>query len=438
MTGRVALIALSVIAVPASRHWSGRRGSRRTTRSSLRIRMGLVATACLVFSACGSSSKSSTSTTLPAGSSNTSGTSGTAYAVGVISSDSGSFGANTDNPTTVHDWVNYTNSHGGINGHPVKLYYFNDGDNAATALQDAQALIQNDHVLAIMDGSFVDSAFEKYVDQAKVPVLSLDGSAISYLFVTDSNFFANSATDSIVTYSAAYAAKYAGASGMAYIYCAEDPGCVQSVPVIKVDGSAVGIKIPYTAEISVSAPNYTAQCLAAKSSGAGALFVVTASPVEIERVAANCAQQGYTPIEITAGGSVPDNASTLPGFDHIVGSTNTFPPFLDSTPAMKLFHQVMGSYLAHAQRSDEVGAVWTGMELFAAASANASTSPTPQSIYNGLYALNGSTLGGLAPPLTFKTGQANPINCFYLVETIHGQATAPKGDTPVCATPPAP
>jgi branched-chain amino acid transport system substrate-binding protein len=213
---------------------------------------------------------------------------------------------------------------------------------------------------------------------------------------------------------------------------------VQSVPAIKAAGPAVKIKVPYTTEISVSAPNYTAQCLAAKSSGAEALFVVTANPVEIERVAADCARQGYTPIEITAGGSVSDSARTLPGFDHIIGSTNTFPPFLDSTAATRLFHAVMGSYLSHAQRDDEVGAVWTGMELMAAAAANAGDSATPQSVYQGLYALDGSTLGGLAPPLSFKAGQPNPINCFYLVESTHGRWTAPKGDTPVCATPPSP
>jgi branched-chain amino acid transport system substrate-binding protein len=359
------------------------------------------------------------------------------YAVGVISSDSGSFGANTDTPTTVHDWVNYTNDHGGINGHPIKLYYYDDGDNAATALQDAQNLVQKDHVMAIMDGSFVDSAFQKYVDQAKVPVLSLDGSGKSFLFVTDPNFFADSSTVLVIPYSAAYAAKFAGAKSLAYVYCSEDPGCAQSLPLIKLDAPVVGIKVPYTAEISISAPNYTAQCLAAKASGATAVFVVTASPVEIERFGSDCAKQNYTPIEITAGGSVPDNARTLPGFAHVIGESNTFPSFLDTTSATKLFHQVMASYLPHEQRGSEVAAAWTGMELFKAVAAKAGDNPSPQSIYTGLYALDGSTLGGLAPPLTFKAGHPNPVNCFYLVESTDGRQTAPKGDSPVCVTPPA-
>jgi branched-chain amino acid transport system substrate-binding protein len=428
---RVALMALSTVARTCSSHWKGRSGSGLISRSSIGLRVVLVASAALTLAAAGTSGELSASATAPSSTAT-----GSTYAVGVISSDSGTFGANTDTPTTVHDWVNYTNSHGGINGHPVKLYYYDDGNSAATALQDAQNLVQNDHVLAIMDGSFVDSAFQKYVDQAKVPVLSLDGSAKSYLFVTDSNFFADSATVSIIPYSAAYSAKFAGASALAYVYCAEDPACGQSVPVIKVDGPAARIKVAYTAQISLSAPNYTAQCLAAKASGAGAVFVVTASPVEIERFASDCNKQGYSPIEITAGGSIPDNAYKLPGFARVIGSSNTFPSFLDVTPATKLFHQVMGTYLSHAQRGSEVAAVWTGMQLFGAVASNAGDSPTPQSIYKGLYALDGSTLGGLAPPLTFKVGRPNPVNCFYLVKGTNGRLTAPKGDTPVCATPP--
>lgn len=414
--------------------WRWRRRSAVASKFPKGVRVTLVTASLAVLAICGTSDMSSASVRAFGA---TRAASGAAYPLGVISSDSGSFGANTDTPTTVHDWVNYTNSHGGINGHPIKLYYFDDGDNAATALQDAQSLVQNDHVLAIMDGSFVDSAFQKYVDQAKVPVLSLDGSGKSFLFVTDPNFFADSSTVLVIPYSAAYATKFAGGKSLAYVYCSEDPGCGQSLPLIKVDAPAVGVKLSYTAEISISAPNYTAQCLAAKASGAAAVFVVTASPVEIERFAANCASQNYNPIEITASGSVPDNARTLPGFAHVIGESNTFPSFLDTTPATKFFHKVMAKYLPHEQRGSEVAAVWTGMELFNAVAAKAGVDPTPQAIYTGLYALDGSTLGGLAPPLTFKAGQPNPVSCFYLVESTNGRQTAPKGDHPVCVTPPA-
>ncbi len=400
---------------------------------------------------CGSSSKSSSAPTTGASSGAASGgtaspgttaagspATGTPYALGVISSDTGVGGSSSDVSSTVHDWVNYTNSHGGINGHPIKLMYFDDGDSAARAASDGASLVAS-HALAIMDASFVNNAFQKEADAAKVPVLSLTGSGQSTLYFTDPNFFANSTTVLANLYAQVYAAKYAGAKNYALLYCAEDPNCAQAVPLTKLDAKSEGVDVNYTAAISASAPNYLAQCLAAKSAGSQAMFIAASNAPAIERVASDCASQGYVPTEITASGTVPDSALTKPGFNknNVVGEVNTFPYFLNNTPATMLFHQVMDKYLPNAQRPTVVAAAWTGMELFATAAANAGDNPTTQAVYSGLYGLDGSTLGGLAPPLTFKAGQPNLVNCFYLVRSSNGKYVAPQGDTPICVNPPA-
>ncbi len=409
--------------------------------------VGIGVVAALALVGCGSSSKSSSSSTTAGGAGTTAGVTvttaagsaatGTPYALGVISSDTGPTGSSTDVSTTVHDWVNYTNSHGGIGGHPVKLIYFDDKTNTAQAAVAAQSLIA-DHVLAIMDSSFVNNAFQKAVDAAKIPVLSLTGSGQSFLYTADPNFFANSTTVLATVYSQPYTAKQAGAKTYALLYCSEDPNCAQAVPLTKFYGQSIGINVNYTAAVSAAAPNYTAQCLAAKSAGSQAMFIAAADAPSIGRIAADCAAQGYNPFQITASGTVPDSFLTKPGFDkdNVVGSVNTFPYFLNTTPATQLFHQVMGSYLTKSQRPTVVAAAWTGMELFATVAANAGSTPTTQAIYNGLYALNGSTLGGLAPPLTFKAGQANNVNCFYEVRSSNGKYTAPNGDTATCVNPP--
>ncbi len=403
-------------------------------------KVGVIAATFVVATACSSSNKSSTnSSTVPSGGSVTTapGTeaTGTPYTVGVISSDTGVGGSSSDVPTTVHNWVDYTNAHGGINGHPVKLMYFDDGDNAAKAAAAAQSIISA-HALAILAASFVDNAFQKAADAAKVPVISLTGSGQSILYLVDPNFFANSTTVLANVYAQVYTAKYAGAKSMAYLYCAEDPNCAQAVPLAKKDAQALGVDLNYTASVSAAAPNYTAQCLAAKSAGSQAMFIAASSASAIERVAADCAHQDYNPIQVTASGTVPDSALTKPGFGHVIGEVNTFPSFLSNTPATQLFHQVMDGYLPKALRPTVVSATWTGMEMFKAVSANAGDQPSTSAIYQGLYGLNGSTLGGLAPNLTFKPGQPNQINCFYMVESTTGKYTAPKGDTPICVTPP--
>jgi len=71
------------------------------------------------------------------------------------------------------------NDHGGINGHPVQVIVENDQYNASLALQAAKDLIQNKHAIAILDNSFVDQAFESYVDAQKVPVIPTTQSALS-------------------------------------------------------------------------------------------------------------------------------------------------------------------------------------------------------------------------------------------------------------------
>lgn len=406
--------------------------------------LALAGTVALVASACGSSHHAATTTSTTAGSTGTIGSAGTVapgtqgtgtpYTVGVISSDSGAAGTTADISTTVHNWVTYTNSHGGINGHPVKLVYFDDQDSSANAAADASTLIQ-DHVLAVMDSSFVNNAFEKAVDAAKIPVISLTGSGQSFLYLTDANFFADSTTVLATVYAQPYTAKLAGATSIAYLYCAEDPNCAQAVPLAKADAKSLGVNLNYSAAISSAAPNYTAQCLAAKAAGSQAMFIAAASPAAIARVAANCASQGYNPIQVTASGTIADSFLTQPGFGQVIGEVNTFPVFLNSSPATQVFHQVMDSYLPKALRPVTVSAAWTGMELFKAAAVNAGDSPTAQSIYTGLYGVNG-TLGGLAPTLSFKQGQPNPVNCFYEVKSQGGKYTAPNGDTPTCVTPP--
>jgi len=416
-----------------------------TRGSKLRL-LAAVGAIAIVAGACSSSGKSSSPTT--SGSGSTSATTsvngsattvqatGTPYKIGVISSDSGPAGTYTDISVTVHNWVGYTNSHGGINGHPVALSYYNDQTNPALAVSAAQSLI-NDHVLAVMDASFVNNAFEKQVDAAKIPVISLDGSGQSFLYVTDPNFFADSTTVLAIIYSQLYSAHFAGSKTYALLYCSENPNCAQAVPLTKAYAAPNQIQVTYTGAVSAAAPNYTAQCLAAKSSGATAMFTAAASSSAIERIAANCSAQGYDPVQITASGTVPDAALTMPGFSNVVGTVNTFPYFLNTTQATQLFHQVMDSYLSSAQRPTVVAAVWTGMAEFGAVAANAGDTPTTQAIYSGLYGLNGSTIGGLAPPLTFKQGQPNQVNCFYQIKSSNGKYVAVNGDQSTCVNPPA-
>jgi branched-chain amino acid transport system substrate-binding protein len=56
-------------------------------------------------------------------------------------------------------WAAWTNAHGGIDGHKVALTVKDDGYNPSTSLSDAESLVQQNHVLAIIDNSDEDQAW---------------------------------------------------------------------------------------------------------------------------------------------------------------------------------------------------------------------------------------------------------------------------------------
>jgi len=397
--------------------------------------LALIGASALAITACSSSSSSSSSPAAAAAtgtSAASSAPSGAPLVIGVISSDSGYGGNNPDVPTTAKDWETYVNSHGGIAGHSVQVIVEDDADNAATALQDAQDLIQNKHAIAIGDSSLSNAAFEKYVDSAKVPVISLNEGDASTQYFTDANFFTDEATVPAGIWAQSKLAQLSGATKYGFLYCAEDPNCASAVPLTKADAASVGIKLAYQASFSSSAPNYTAQCLAAQQAGVEALFVAGANQSANERVLDNCASQHYQPAAIAAVGTLGNAAAKDPQIPVEWGYTGTIPWFVkDASTAT--FDSVMGSYLPNAISPPLVIGTWTGLELFAAAAAHVGATPTAQDIYTGLYSLKGDTLGGLTAPLTFKKGQPNQDNCFFVYEVKNGTYTTPEGTSPVCA-----
>ncbi len=53
-------------------------------------------------------------------------------------------------------WASWTNAHGGINGHPVKMIVKDDAPEPVGGAAVAKELVEQDHVMAIGDYSLVD------------------------------------------------------------------------------------------------------------------------------------------------------------------------------------------------------------------------------------------------------------------------------------------
>jgi branched-chain amino acid transport system substrate-binding protein len=413
----------------------------------LRFRKILVAVAAIVTiaataTACSSSSSSTTATTTPtasaAATSSATGSAtaaaGTPVTIGVLCSCSGAFGASLSAAwDVVQAWGKSVNASGGLDGHPVQFIEKDNGSVAATALTNAQAVIA-DKPAAIFDLDILDSVWQKAADSAGIPVIG--GNFSSTMYFQDTNWYPSGQTNDSITYSVAAVAKQAGAKNLADFYCAESVQCQESVPLIAAAGKSVGVPVVYNTSIAATAPNYTAQCVAAKQAGVTAIFIGDSLSV-IARVAENCNAQGYNPIYVTEGTGFTNQALTTPGLDDSLWSSFPILPYYSSASAVAAMNTALDKYApgltAQTGTWSEVAVqAWTGGLLFAQALTNAgvtaSTAVSPSLVTTGLDKVSNETLGGFTPALNFTAGKVHPVDCWFVGRVQNGKASQVGGE----------
>jgi branched-chain amino acid transport system substrate-binding protein len=418
----------------------------RSRSRTVRVGISLAGLA-LLAGACSSSSKNAGTSATTAGSPGaTSGNSssspsastgratGAPLVLGAVSSDSG--GAVTtrsnDVPDTLKDWQNWVNNHGGINGHPVKVTEVDDQSDPAKSATEANTFIAQ-HVIAILDSSGVSASWAKAADAAHIPVIGLVQSGENDTFRTDPNFFGAGMNDIASVWGQTKVAALTGKTNFGVLYCAEVAACQTAVPVIKVAAGGNGVKVAYSGAISSTAPNYTAQCLAAEQAGVNSMVI----DALVVKVADDCAKQGYRPQWVESEGTLDQQLRTDPNYNGVVANVAYAPWQLDNTSALQEFHAAVGNLINTSTVPYNVEGTWVGAQLFEAAAelgvSASDTNPTSEDIYNGLYGLNGTTLGGLsASPEMFVKGQANILKCMYIMGIKDGQWTAPYGSQTFC------
>ncbi len=330
------------------------------------------------------------------------------------------------------------NANGGINGHKVQLLTADDAYNPATSVSQVHSFVAQ-HVIAIASVSNTPNAWESYVQQQGVPVVGTDGSGSP--FYTNPDFFYPGQTDDSLAASVVLGAKKVGAKSWAIIYCTESPACQELVAPEKTAAQQYGVPLVYSTGVSASAPNYTAQCLAAKQSGAEALFIADAVSV-VETVAKDCHAQGYNPTVIASDGAVGSAFNTLPGLSsNFLSMQPQIPFFVKSTPATQSMYAAFNKYqpglVNNPNFNGEVVEAWTSAVALGQAlkdgGLSSSSAPTAQMVLNGLHTFNGETLGGLAPPLRWTAvGKPNVVDCWFWMGTSNGKFTTPYGLTPEC------
>ena len=421
-------------------------GRRHAGRKSTGVAVTALALAALTAAGCSSSSSTSTSTPASTATSAAASTSssaaasssasGTPFTVGALGTFTGvASGSTADGKTVFQDWVDATNDAGGINGHPVKAFILDDQNNPATALTNAQQLVQQDHVQVIFDLSDnLESAFAKVVDTAKVPVL---GQSESPVLGTDPNFYSTGTTVEPLIWGELKAASVAKVSKISALYCAEIASCAETVPLFTQLGPTVGVSLAYSAKVSSTASSYTAQCLGSKGAGANGVTVGAASDVAL-RVAENCAAQGYKPIWVSTAGEMTTPWLQQPAVNGAVGNTQEVPWFDNSIPATQAMQAAFAKYSPGLTTGAAFGATatigWAAGTVFATVAKTASLTPSSSQtdVIAALDTVKNDTFGGLTPPLTYTAGKAAQVPCSFVAGISNGKWTEPIGLKTVC------
>ena len=342
--------------------------------------------------------------------------------------------ASTISQTTavVQAWASSINAKGGLNGHKVQIVVKDDGYNPSTSLAEAEALVEQNHIIALFDNSDEDQIWATYMLKAKVPVLGATESEAGY---KNSDFFPPGATFNFGIGAAAIAAQKAGIKKQANFYCVEVAICQSATVQAKALLPKVGITQVYAAGIGFAAPNYSAQCLAAKQAGATALSVGDASGV-VTKVAQDCATQGYTPIELGNDGTVAIAWLGIPAMEGNIDVQPEIPWFVHNA-ATKPMYDALNKYAPSVITGPNFGEVvvqsWAAGNELQLAAAHLGAHPTAADIIRGLYALpKGTTLNGISPPITFTKGKPSSHPCFYEMGIKHAKFVQLNGGKPFC------
>ena len=333
---------------------------------------------------------------------------------------------------TLQAWADYTNAHGGVDGHKIKVISLDDAGVASTSVNDVKQLVATDHVLAIVGMSSGDDAdWASYIEGTGVPVIG--GSTPLPDFAGNPDYFpvgatANNSVPDLLLYAKNVLKQTVGG----YLGCEEAPVCSALEPVYAGAYSAIGGKLAYNTLFSSSAPSYAAQCLAAQTAGVQDLEIIGPAPV-IPKIAQNCRSQGYNPtLLLNDVVLTPSLASSIGTADAVFGA-DAFPFTSTGNAAAKTFHAALQKYepsvLNPADFTQDDADTWASGQLFAAAAeaAKLGNHPTSKQLVGGLYKLKKDTLGGLTPPLTFNKGKPNSISCIYIMSIYHGSIIEPQG-----------
>ena len=317
-------------------------------------------------------------------------------------------------------WVKWTNDRGGVKGHPVNLIAADDGGDTARHRALVQEFVERRGVMAFVNNTEVltGQGSIEYLSGKGIPLIGSDTG--SDWFNTNPNYFPQAPSGSRLILGMLGASAHLmvpeGKRKLGIITCTEAQVCREADRIWSEQAAAYGFEVVYRGKGSVAQPDFTAECLAARS--AGVQVMILAIPGSgMRRIAASCVRQG---IKFTYSLAAPDVKAEMaedPNFNNsaFVGF-HGFPWTVRSTPATAEFQDVIAKYLRIAP-SAPTTLGWISGKLFEKVASTVTGAPSTRAVLEGLWTIKNDSLGGLTAPLTYTKGQPAqmPICWFELV-----------------------
>lgn len=326
--------------------------------------------------------------------------------IGSLGTQSGVVGNQfIDGTRALQAWVSWINRGGGLGGHPVRLIIGDDGGDPARNRALTQEMVETRKVIAFVfeTAPLSGHASLQYLEEANVPVI---GSAGASAWVYQSRMYfpqmaSSDAAGTGVLGSVAPMARAKGLNKVGILSCVEAQACKDIAKGGEAKAPEFGLEVVYRAQVSLTQPSFTAECLSARNAGVEVLFPAVDNNSLI-RLGRSCASVSYKPLYALPH-AVLESIKDDPNLQGSSVSSPVRPWFITGVPAVAEFHEALaGAGIQVPTVMSMAG--WTAAKLFEAAAARLPAQPSARNVLEGLWALPGDDLGGLTYPLRYAPG----------------------------------
>ncbi|MFL5942041.1 MAG: ABC transporter substrate-binding protein [Gaiellaceae bacterium] len=353
--------------------------------------------------------------------------------VGGIYDETGPIDATVERDT-VRSYFNLVNAQGGVNGYKLQLIDCDSKYDPSSAHQCAQKLI-SEGVLAIVGWLSLsgEQSETKYLTSQGVPIIG--GLGVPAEYASPLSF---PTTPSLITTGTALGTR-AGQIGL------KKPGVIflNANFIQPVEASFLaamkkkGITPVDVEQVDATKPDYTDIVLKFRAAGAQSVAAFV-DPFSYARLFQAMERQVWHP-PVLGGGL--DKASANQQYDSgcgsscaVFGAYSATPvlEFLDhtSTPAIRQYLGAVHTYYPRQYGALDVYTTyqWLAAEVFTQAIKNIGNAPVSrQSLVNALDGLKNYNDGGITNPITYGTGNHDPLHCLQWLHNSNGRWQTTSG-----------